>query len=546
LVTNGIDPSVASGRDGWAAARAHLTAADRVRSLGLDDLERLATAAYLVGSDDESLDVWTRAHRMALDAGEVGRAVRSGFWLGFVLLNKGDVARGGGWVDRSLRLLTDRAHEGVERGYIRYLAALRSIFEGDAPAAYAGFCDAGATGDTYGDSQLIALARVGEGRCLVYLGDVQKGLALLDEAMVAVTASEVSPIAVGDLYCTVIDACQELFDLKRAQEWTTALSDWCDSQPDMVLYRGQCLIHRTEVMHLHGQWPDAMREIDLACTRLADPPGQGSMGAAWYLRGDLHRVRGRFAEAEQAYARASDLGRDPQPGLALLRLAQGRPDAALASIARVLGETEPPPARARLLAPCVEITLAAAAVTDARAAADELLSIAAALDVPLLHAISSGCEGAVLLAEGEASAASVQLRRSCALWGEIDAPYELARARVLEGLACARLGDEDSARLEFDAAGRVFQRLGAVSDLLRLDELRGTKGTAPGGLTGREVEVLVLVASGRTNRAIAEQLVISEKTVARHVSNILTKLGLASRTAATAYAYEHHLVEAGS
>ena len=527
-------------RGAWGDACAQLFAADAEDPLDLEDLERLAVAAYLVGRDEDSVEAWTRAHHECAGRGDAARAARCAFWLAFGLLNKGDLARGGGWVDRAQRLLDDAGLDCVEQGYLRYPIALRAIFQGDGAAAHAAFIEAAEIGDRFDDPELVTLARVGVGRCLIYMGEIAQGVGLLDEAMVAVTAREVSPIAVGDVYCTVIEACQELFDLRRVHEWTAALSHWCESQPDLVLYRGQCLVHRSEIMLLHGTWPDAMEEAVRACERLTDEP---AVGGAFYQRAELHRLRGEFNEAETAYRRANELGREPQPGLALLRLAQGQVGAAEAAIRRVLDEAQDPGSRARVLGPYVEIVLDAGDAAAARAAADELSSIAAEMDAPFLRALAARCSGAVLLAEGNARAALGALRQAWAGWRKLDAPYEATRVRVLIGLACRALGDDDGAEMEFDAARSAFLQLDAAPELVRVEALCGI-ASAPtaGGLTAREVQVLASVATGKTNRAIADDLFISEKTVARHVSNIFTKLGLASRSAATAYAYEHDLV----
>jgi DNA-binding CsgD family transcriptional regulator/tetratricopeptide (TPR) repeat protein len=531
------------GRQAWGDAWSLLSAADHDAPLELEDLERLAVAAFLVGRDEESVDVWARAHHVCIRLGDAARAARCAFWSAFVLVNKGQLARGGGWIHRAQRLLDDNGRDCVEQGYLRYVASLRLVFEGDPAGARVGFAEAAGVGDRFHDPELGALARVGQGRCLIYLGEIAEGMALLDEAMVAVTAEEVSPTAVGDLYCTVIEGCQEVFDVRRAQEWTAALSRWCEAQPELVLYRGQCLVHRAELMLLRGAWSDARIEVQRACDRLARPTGQPVLGAAYYVRAELHRLRGEFAEAEEAYRQAHRWGRQPEPGLAQLRIAQGRVDEAVIAMRRVLDEAEDLVTRSRLLTPYVEIVLASGDVAAARAAVGELSTLASAWNTPLLRALSLHATGAVLLAEGNTRTALTALRRAVAEWCELEVPYEAARARVLIGLACRSSGDQATTQMELDAARSVFRDLGAGPDLASVEALSLQPAhRAAGGLTAREVEVLTLLATGRTNRAIATELSISEKTVAAHVSNTFTKLGVSSRSAATAYAYTHDLV----
>jgi DNA-binding CsgD family transcriptional regulator len=513
-----------------------------VEPLEPDELERLASAAYLGGRRDEGYEKWAAAHNAYTAHGDVARAARCAFWIAFGLLNSGELARGGGWVDRAQRLLDEAGLDCVEHGHLRYAGGLKAIFSGDGETAHAGFTTAVQIGDRFGDIEISTLARIGVGRCLIYMGEVAAGVALLDEAMVSVGAEEVSPIAVGDAYCTVIEGCHEVFDVRRTHEWTSALSRWCDSQPDLVMYRGHCLVHRAEVMQFRGEWSDALDEIKRAADRLADP-GLRMMGAAVYLRAELHRLRGEFDDAENAYREANEHGRNPQPGLALLRLAQRNTDAAVAAIRRVVDEADGPIERIGVLGPFVEIVLAAGDVDCARAAADELTQLSKELTAPVVRAMAAHASGAVLVACGDGRAALKQLRKAWTIWRGLEAPYEAARTRVLLSQACRLVGDDDGAEMELDAARSTFDQLGAVPDLARVDSMSGVEDTeAPGGLTARQVEVLRLVAKGKTNRAIADELIVSEKTVASHLSHIFTKLDLTSRAAATAFAYENGLV----
>jgi ATP/maltotriose-dependent transcriptional regulator MalT len=421
------------------------------------------------------------------------------------------------------------------------------VFQQLTAGAYEAASDAAAgaaeIGERFGDPDLIALAVQLQGLARIGQGRADEGLRLLDEAMVAVTAGEVSPHVTGIVYCGVIAGCEEAFDVRRALEWTAALTRWCEEQPQMVAFTGRCLAHRAGLMQLHGEWPDALEQARLARERAEQAMNQPATGQAFYQQGELHRLQGDVAAAETAYRDANRFGREPQPGLALLRLGQGDADGAVAAIRRVLGETTAPLDRAKLLPAYAEITLALGDVEAARTACRELEEIAASQESAMLDAIASYVRGAVDLGVGDARSALVALRRAWQAWQELEAPYEAARARALIGLACRELGDEVTAEMELDAARWVFQQLGAAPDLARVDSL--TEREAPGdthGLSARELEVLRLVAAGKTNREIASELVVSEHTVARHVQNIFAKLGVSSRTAAAAFAFERKLV----
>lgn len=492
-------------------------------------------AGHLLGTGDWA-DLWTRAHEESLAAGDVPRAARCAFWLSFGLIDRGEFARGGGWLAVAQKLVEEL--DCVERGYLLIPLAIRTFGE-DPGAALKKFEAAGDIGDRFGDSGLTALSHMGQGQALIALGRWAEAVPLLDAAMVAVGRHNLPPLVAGNVLCGAIDACQAIFDVGRAREWTIALNLWCDSQSDLVPFRGECLAHRAEVMQLHGDWLDAADEADRARHLLE---GRAAVGEGHYRVGELHRLRGQLGQAEEAYRAASHAGREPQPGLAQLRLAEGHVETAVASIRRALDETSGAAARAKILIAYVEIMLATDDIAAASAGADELKGIAAAIDSPFVRAAAAAAEGAVLLADGQPTAALPSLRRAWTAWRSLEIPYEAARVRALIGRACLALGDQDGASLELDAARLGFECLGAVTELAGVETLLSARRTDHRGLTSRELEVLTLAAKGSSNREIATLLVISEHTVARHVQNILAKLGVSSRTAASAYAFEHRLV----
>jgi ATP/maltotriose-dependent transcriptional regulator MalT len=523
----------------WLDAYDHLAMADRASPLAPEDLERLATAAYLTGHDAESTDTWIRAHRARLEHGDHREAVRCAFWLGFGLVQRGEMAQGGGWLARAGSLVEQHHLDGLERGYLLLPDGLMAMGAGETTVALEQFEEVRSLARRFDDPDLSALATLGRGEAFLRLGRIREGMRLFDEAMVSVTADETSPTVSGIVYCAVIEACQHVSDLPRAREWTTALDRWCHGQRGLVPYRGQCLVHRSQILQAGGKWTAALAEAELARTHLADPP-HPAIGMAHYQLGELHRLRGEFAAAEDAYRHAHACGRDPQPGLALLRLAEGRHDAAVTAIDAAIDGAHDQVMRVQLLPAYAEIMAAVGRHDEAQAAADELEVLAGAGN--LVHgAVAAHTRGAVLLAAADPGAALEPLRDALHAWQDLEAPFEAAQTRVLLAVACRAVDDHDRAQMECDAARRVFEELGAAPALARLDQLvSGTPRTPP--VTARELEVLRLVAHGHTNREIADALVISEKTVERHLANIFTRIGVSNRAAATAFAYDHHLL----
>ena len=544
----GGDEEITRGREAgarlaWGDAYRSLSLAGQSGSLAGADLELLAAAAYLLGNADECRQSLQRAHRAYVASGDPRRAARCVFWVAFTLLLEGDLAPAGGWLARANRLLEHEEQDCAEHGLLLLPAVLQASAAGDQEGASSTAGRAAEIGARVGDADLLTLALHFQGRALVQSGRVGEGLALLDEAMVAVVAGEVWPPVAGNIYCSMIDACHQISDLRRAHEWTSALTTWWATQPDLVTFTGQCLVHRAELLQLQGAWPEALEESKRACDRFAHAADRYATGAALYRQAEVYRATGDYAAAEDAYRQSSRWGHDPQPGLALLRLAEGKTDAAEAAIRRVVAETNDRLQRAKVLPAHVEVMLAVGDVPAARAAATELTGIAEEYDTPALRAVAGHSLGSVLLAEGDALSALGSLRRAWETWRELEVPYEAARTRMLLALGHRALGDDDSAALELDAAGRVFRELGAAPALNRVTGLSRQQTGAPAhGLTPRELQVLRLLATGKTNHAIAADLVVADKTVDRHVTNIFAKIGVTSRAAATAYAYEHRIL----
>jgi DNA-binding CsgD family transcriptional regulator len=526
-------------RRDWVAAYTALSDVDPAE-MDPGDFAALATVAYLVGRRNDCVQAMQRAYRAHLDAGDRLSAVRCAFWLARALITSGEAAVGSGWAARVQRLLDEEPDDTVERGYLRSLDLLRHVIAGEFELAPAAAADVEAYGRRFHDPDLVAFGLGAQGRLLLYGGRVPEGLAMLDEAMAALAAGEVSPVFAGEVYCLMIEACQEISDLGRAGEWTTALTTWCDAQHGLVAYTGQCALHRGQIMRLHGAYDEALEEFDRAVQRYVQAGTEMAVGLTFKERGDVLRIRGDLSAAEAAYEKAIEFGQDPQPGLAHVWLDRGRVDAAVATARRLLAEPRNPVHRSQLLPGLTEIFLTAGAIDEAAQVSAELSETATAFGGATLRAMAAYATAGVALAQGDAARAVPELRQAVRIWNDLDAPYEAARCRARLGRVLQTLDDARSAHGELTAARRAFNELGAAP--AEWEVARLLEPTAPGGLSPREVEVLRLVAAGQSNHQIAESLVLSEKTVARHLSNIFTKLDVSSRTAAAAFAFEHDLL----
>jgi ATP/maltotriose-dependent transcriptional regulator MalT len=528
----------AARRESWAEAYQELRALDPAR-MEPRDLEALADAAWWRSRPEESLAARQRAYAGYMAAGEGLRAAVCAGRLCMEHFFRSEASLAAGWLMRAQRLLRDQPG-GVYHGYLALAESTLARARGETDEAAARAERGTEIGLRFGDPDLVAMGIHLHGLALIDAGRIAEGMALLDEAMASVVAGELSTFYTGAVYCNVIAACLEVSDVGRLGEWNDAARQWCESLPPDAPFPAICRVNRAEAASLRGAWPEAEAEASRASQELGFNPRVA--GRAFYETGEVRRRVGNLAGAEQAFARAHELGFRPQPGLALLRLAHGKPDAAMQAL-RVALADEPAgrPRRARLLAALVEVALAAGDLDAAGQASRELDEIAGRLGTPALDATAATAGGALRLAEGDLPGALERLRAACATWQELRLPYETARARMLYGSALRRAGSEEDALLELRAALAAFERLGAAGDAATAAALLGGREELPRGLTAREVEVLRLVAAGKTNREVAAALAISEHTVARHLQNIFAKLDVPSRSAATAFAFEHGL-----
>lgn len=541
----------AFARGDWPAAHEEFARASEELPLSGADLESWATAAYLLGQDDEFVRLLDSAHQRHLDHGDVLKAARCTAWLACNLAAAGAQAPAAGWVSRTRRLLAGADGETAQGGYLALAESLTAVQRGDLAEVITAAERAVAAGSRFHDHDLEALALHLLGRAELRRSRVDEGLALLDEAMTVLASSVTNPFVIGIVYCSVIDACRSIFSLRRAHEWTEALGRWCDTQPGLVAFHGECSVARAEMLMLRGAWEDAAAEADRAARRVALWAAPRIGAAAKYQLAEVHRLRGDLEEARRLYEQVAREGGQPYPGLGLLRLRRGEPAAAYRSLVMRLDETRDPLRRVRLLPAVVEAGVALLAgdvngqreevVAEVRTAAAEIAQVADVYRSPALRAMADHAAGEVALARADVSAATAVLRSAADAWSSLGAPYQAARARAALGRAYLAQGDAADAELEFVAARAVFAELGAQPDLEALGALAG-KGADPSGLSPRELQVLALLTEGGSNRSIATGLGISERTVERHVSNIFDKLGVTSRTEAAAYALRHRLV----
>ncbi len=468
--TGSVTARVEAGREAlrryaWREAYDLLTEADTPDLLTTEDLEGLSQAAWWTGRLDRCIEAAERAFSLHVAADRNAPAARVALGLARDNYTKGASAVGAAWLTRAEKLLADQP-ERVEHGYLARLRAVLA-FEGrgDIETGLAEAERALEISARFGDRDLQALALCDRGRMLVDVGRVSEGMALMDEATVAAVSGELHPLATGFIYCNTISACEHIADYVRAGEWTEAAGRWCERQA-IAGFPGMCRVHRAGIMRLRGAWADAEKEARTACVELREfSPGYA--GEAFYELGELRLQVGDPGGAEDAFRQATELGREPEPGVALLRLAQGKIDAAVACITRALAEESREVMRARLLPARVEIALAASDLDGAAEAAALLDAIAEQFGTAALKAQAACAQGVVALARDDATEAARSLRHGLQLWQEVDAPYEVARTRVVLASAYRAEGDEEAASQQLEAARATFERLGAVPDARR-------------------------------------------------------------------------------
>lgn len=509
----------------------------------VDGLAKRADELWWGGRADEYVRVVETIYEARLAQGQLAEAAMVALEAAVTSFLRGHEAQGSGWMGRAHRLVEELPESAVH-GYVCYVMEVEGgLGGGDLEGVITAAEEVRRIGREHGDENLVAGGLVGEGRARLKLGAVAEGAPLLDEAMVAVLQENLDPEWAGNIYCHLMAACHEIADIGRAGEWTEATARWLSDLPAAVLFTGICRVHRSQVLQLRGEWTRAETEAETVCADLADL-SIATVAEAHYQLGEIGRLRGDLGAAEAAYQQARERGRDPQPGLALLRLAQGRADIAVAGIGVAVRGAPDRITRARLSGAQVEIAIATGDLETAQMACADLESAADAYGTSGLEAAALHWRGALMLEQGRPDEALPALRAACRRWHDVHARYDAARACVLLARAYREVGDEDAAGSELASAERCFRWLGADLDLREataLASMQPGRQDIPGGLTAREAHVLALVATGGTNRDVAEMLTLSEKTIERHLSNIFAKLDVSTRTEAAAFAYRHDM-----
>jgi DNA-binding CsgD family transcriptional regulator len=517
--------------------------ADAEAGLEIGDLEALAWAAGISARDREMLAALERVYAHHAGKEDHEQCARAAFWSGLRYLMIGEAGLGSGWLERAAQHTDKTAADCVQRGYLLLPQVVTHRGKGAYEPAIEIAEKAIAIGKAASEPDLIALAGSLMGGMLFRQGRIDEGYVPIDEAMLLANGEQLSPIVTGVVYCEVVASCCRVLEMVRAREWTAILNDWCQRNPQAKAFNGVCQVHRAEVLQIEGNWSEAFAEAERAGQGLQGTTEQTAMANAAYRRGEILRLRGQFESAEAEYRRAGEIALDPQPGLALLRLAQGRLDEAAAMISRAVDTAREMPRKAALLPAAIEIFIASGDFDTAETFCREMQYIAESFGSEILARVSEHASGSLALARGSYSDAIATLTRARRYWSEFGAPYLVARLSVDVGRGCAALGDIEGAKMEFNVAAKLFHELGAEPDLTRLRAIL-TAGQSPASaiLTARERDVLALMAEGGSNREIGAELGISPKTVNRHVENIFDKLAVSSRTAAVAKALKAGLI----
>jgi class 3 adenylate cyclase len=530
-VVDSIDAArSAATRFAWREAYDAYSNAER-STLTPEDFESFGEAAWWTGRLDDAIRFRERAYAGFSGAGDKLSAARLALTLSWDHEGRAAYAVAQGWMATAQRLL-EGLPESVEHGRVVLSEALTAMMaEGDLPKATELFERAFEVGTRIGDRDLQMLALSGRARALVMGGEVEKGLALHDEASASAVCGELKPFSTGLVYCITISSCQDVGDFRRAAEWTEAANRWCD-QADVSGFPGTCRLHRAEIMRLRGDWPAAEAQAVAACEELRDFDRHITAGG-YYEVGEIRRRRGDFAGAEEAYRTANEWGRSPQPGLGLLRLAEGKVESALSAITHALEEVEAPLHRLRALPALVEVAIAAGDLRTARSAADELERVVDSYKIgvrraPAFDATVHIARGRILLAEKDWEGAARCLRKARDEWQRVGAPYEAAQARMLLGTAMRRSGDEHGAVVELEGALAGFERLGAKLDEERANELLGrlvTRRTFVFTDIVDSTRLLETLGDDKWRRLLARHDALVREQIAEHGGEIVKKTG---------------------